>query len=102
MSLSEEQIALYSRQILVKQIGGRGQEKLCAAHARVDGDGVAARIARTYLAAGGSRVSDGGEALCPSCARELDGSGSVELGALVALAFQQRVLSGDARCPRHP
>lgn len=88
MSLSEEQIALYARQILV--IGGKGQEKLCSATARATPDSIVGR----YLAAGGTRLSDDGEPMCPECQRELGDH------PLVALSFQQRVLTG--RCPRHP
>ena len=88
MSLTEEQIALYARQILT--IGGLGQEKLCAARARVDPDSLVGR----YLAAGGTRIADDGEPPCADCVRELGDD------ALVALSFQQRVLTG--RCPRHP
>jgi hypothetical protein len=88
MSLSEEQISLYARQILV--IGGVGQARLCAAKARVAPGSLVAR----YLAAGGTQVSDDGEPPCAQCVREHGDS------ALVALTFQQRVLTG--RCPRHP
>jgi hypothetical protein len=86
--LSEEQIALYARQILV--IGGKGQEKLCAARAKVSPDSLTGR----YLAASGVTLADDGEPLCADCERELHD------GAALALAFQQRVLNG--RCPRHP
>jgi hypothetical protein len=88
MSLTEEQIALYSRQILC--IGGSGQEKLCAATARVD----PASLVGRYLAASGTRIAEDGEPPCAACVSELGDD------ALVALAFQQRVLTG--RCPRHP
>jgi hypothetical protein len=88
MSLSEEQIALYARQILV--IGGKGQEKLCAARARERPSSIVGR----YLMAGGTDLSDDGEPLCDACVAELGDH------PLVALAFQQRVLTG--RCPRHP
>ena len=88
MSLSEEQIALYARQILV--IGGIGQEKLCAAKARVAKGSLVAR----WLEAGGTAIDDAGDPPCAQCQSELGDS------ALVALTFQQRVLTG--RCPRHP
>ncbi len=88
MSLTEEQIALYSRQILV--IGGKGQEKLCSARARATPDSLVGR----YLAAGGTTLADDGEPLCPRCEAELGDH------PLVALAFQRRALTG--RCPRHP
>lgn len=88
MSLTEEQIALYARQILV--IGGRGQEQLCAARARAAPDSIVGR----YLTAGGTGLHDDGEPPCERCVAELGDH------PLVALAFQQRVLTG--RCPRHP
>ena len=88
MSLSEEQIAQYARQILV--IGGKGQEKLCATPARADANSLVGR----YLAAGGTPLSADGEPLCEHCTRELGDH------PLVALAFQRRVL--DGHCPRHP
>ena len=90
MSLTEDQIALYSRQILA--IGGVAQEKLCAARARA----TPGSIVGDYLAAGGTVLSADGEPLCERCVEELGDH------PLVALAFQQRVLTG--RCPRpgHP
>jgi hypothetical protein len=107
MSLTEEQIALYGRQILVTQVGGVGQQKLCAASVRVEGSDIASR----YLAAGGTRVlADGAGALsvgaagfawmldtgCPDChartAAQLKPTDDVEQGALAALAFQRAVL----------
>jgi len=88
VSLTEEQIALYARQILV--IGGKGQEKLCAAKARATPDSLVGR----YLMAGGTALRDDGDALCGRCVSELGDH------PLVALSFQRRVLTGS--CPRHP
>jgi hypothetical protein len=88
LSLSEEQIALYARQILV--IGGKGQEKLCAAKARATSGSLVGR----YLEAGGTPLAADGEPLCERCVNELGDH------PLVALAFQRRVLEG--KCPRHP
>ncbi len=51
--LSEPQIERYSRQILVAQVGGIGQEKLLAAQVAIVGGGAAASTAATYLAAAG-------------------------------------------------
>lgn len=53
MALSEEQVARYARQILLPQVGGKGQERLLAAVVRLHGTGVAAQEAATYLAAAG-------------------------------------------------
>ena len=88
MSLSEDQIALYARQILA--IGGKAQEQLCAATASARPGSIVGR----YLAAGGTALSDDGEPLCDACVAEFGDH------PLVALSFQQRVLTG--RCPRHP
>jgi hypothetical protein len=90
MSLTEAQIARFARQILV--IGGKGQEKLCAAKAKATPGSIVGR----YLEAGGTALADDGEPLCARCVEELGDD------PLVALAFQQRVLSGTKNCPRHP
>jgi hypothetical protein len=117
MSLTEDQIARFARQILVKPVGGRGQEQLCAATARVDGSTIAAR----YLEAGGTQRGDGGWLAvgregfawslgCNDCrAQGLTPTEDVERGATAALAFQRAVLGlaapqgGEAlvRCARH-
>ena len=41
MALREDQILRYSRQILLKDVGGRGQEALLEAGVRLEGDGPA-------------------------------------------------------------
>jgi len=56
MSLTEDQIIRYSRQILLAQIGGRGQEKLLVSGAQLVGRGAAQATAAAYLAAGGIPV----------------------------------------------
>lgn len=56
MSLSEHQIARYSRQILLKDVGGKGQRALAQATVALVGDGRALEIAGAYLAAGGTPV----------------------------------------------
>ncbi|MCE9670299.1 ThiF family adenylyltransferase [Myxococcus stipitatus] len=57
MALREDQILRYSRQILLKDVGGRGQEALLSAGARVDATGAAGMTAAAYLAGGGTPVS---------------------------------------------
>ncbi|HEX8700423.1 MAG TPA: ThiF family adenylyltransferase [Myxococcaceae bacterium] len=57
MALREDQILRYSRQILLKDVGGGGQEALLEGGARLDGSGPAALTAAAYLAAGGTPVS---------------------------------------------
>jgi hypothetical protein len=54
MALSEDQIQRYSRQILLKEVGGRGQEALLAGGVRLEGSGAAGLMAAAYLAAGGT------------------------------------------------
>ena len=53
MSLTDAQIARYERQILLPEVGGRGQECLLRSHVHVQGSGAAADEVATYLAAGG-------------------------------------------------
>ncbi|HEY8517794.1 MAG TPA: hypothetical protein VIS07_19975 [Candidatus Binatia bacterium] len=53
MSLTDEQIELYSRQILLRELGGVGQRRLLAASVLALGDGVAADAALSYLAGAG-------------------------------------------------
>ncbi len=58
MSLSDLQIDHYSRQILVPEIGGRGQRQLLRSSFTVRGDSLAAGIAASYLAAAGVARAD--------------------------------------------
>jgi hypothetical protein len=110
MPLSEEQILLYSRQILLADVGGKGQERLGASCVAVRGDAVAAATASDYLAAGGTPLGSGGGELalgggrvvyrradgCPDCftlnvrGASTDGAG-VLAGAVGALAYQRAV-----------
>ncbi|HLL54369.1 MAG TPA: ThiF family adenylyltransferase [Myxococcaceae bacterium] len=56
MALSEEQILRYSRQILLKEVGGVGQERLRDNGAALTGTGSAQLTAAAYLGAGGSAL----------------------------------------------
>ena len=56
MALSEAQILRYSRQILLKDVGGRGQEALLEGGARLEASGPAGLTAAAYLAGGGTPV----------------------------------------------
>ena len=51
--LTDSQIERYSRQIILAEIGGRGQETLLHSAVLVVGDGGLAEVATTYLAAAG-------------------------------------------------
>lgn len=52
--LSDAQIERWSRQILVPEVGGRGQARLCAARVQVTGDGPTALVAELVERAGPS------------------------------------------------
>lgn len=54
--LDDAAIERWSRQILLPEVGGRGQERLCATEATVSGTGDAAALASVLLAAAGVRV----------------------------------------------
>src|SRR5262245_4849182 len=51
--LTDEQIERYSRQIILPQVGGKGQEKLLQARVLVNGTGPVQTVALLYLAAVG-------------------------------------------------
>src|SRR5437763_1961527 len=79
MSLTDEQIDRYSRQIILPEVGGRGQERLLAARVLVAGDDAAADAAVTLLGragggtldlAGGTAASSARAARDPSRASE--------------------------------
>lgn len=54
--LREDQIQRYSRQILLREVGGRGQERLLAAPVLVRDASPALDVAVAYLVAGGTPV----------------------------------------------
>lgn len=54
--LTEEQIVRFSRQILLRDVGGKGQQRLLEVPVVVEGEGEAAESAREYLEAGGTPV----------------------------------------------
>ncbi|MDK1030751.1 MAG: ThiF family adenylyltransferase, partial [Planctomycetia bacterium] len=53
MPLTEEQIERYSRQIILREVGGEGQEKLLAPSVLIVGAGGLGSPAALYLAAAG-------------------------------------------------
>ena len=54
--MREDQIIRYTRQILLQELGGRGQERLLSSPVRVLGAGAAIDDAVAYLLAGGTPV----------------------------------------------
>ncbi len=58
MRLSDRQIERYSRQILLREVGGTGQKALLAARVLVIGSGAALDTALTYLAGSGIGTLD--------------------------------------------
>ncbi|MEW5737775.1 MAG: hypothetical protein AB1938_02555 [Myxococcota bacterium] len=56
MALREEQVQRYGRQILLREVGGKGQERLLHAPVRVEGRSAAIDVAVSVLAAGGTPV----------------------------------------------
>lgn len=54
MALTDPQVRRYARQILLREVGGRGQERLLSTTVEVMGDDPALDVAIAYLAAGGS------------------------------------------------
>src|SRR5215470_16500567 len=70
--LSDEQIERYSRQIILPQVGGKGQEKLLRARVLVQAHGPLHTAAVHYLAAAGVGVlgvfADTQDALLPALA----------------------------------
>ncbi|HSP20389.1 MAG TPA: hypothetical protein VLQ79_12790, partial [Myxococcaceae bacterium] len=57
--LSESQIQRYARQVLLHDVGERGQEALGAVRVELRLEGDAARAAAAYLRAGGTEVNVG-------------------------------------------
>lgn len=80
--LTESQVERYSRQIILPEVGGRGQERLFAARVRIVGTGGAAAAAATLLGRAGVGALDVDAAmpalaaLSPECrvARHVDPS----------------------------
>ncbi|MFP2959890.1 ThiF family adenylyltransferase [Myxococcus sp. 1LA] len=97
MALREDQIVRYSRQILLREVGGRGQEALLAGTARVDGIGVSGLTAAAYLAGGGTPVTGAGSlTLGPWAPGFLMSPSDVGLPLTEALAREASALNPDA------
>jgi hypothetical protein len=59
LPLSELEIRRFGRQVLVPEIGGRGQRALCGARVRVASAGRSAEVCTRYLRAAGVGVDEG-------------------------------------------
>lgn len=57
MEFRDDQVVRYSRQILLREVGGPGQRALLGAAVIVHGEGPALAVARAYLAASGIAVA---------------------------------------------
>lgn len=103
--LDEEQVRRYSRQILLREVGGRGQERLLASRVRLRGRGLCAEVAAEYLRRAGVGVAeeredgvpvvdvDGGAAAFAAPADPDDPDlGEVGRGAALALAVLKHLL----------
>jgi molybdopterin/thiamine biosynthesis adenylyltransferase len=118
--LSEQQIARYSRQIILQPVGGKGQQKLLSGSAAIIGGGDMATTAALYLTAAGigkitlvgANAIDPGdlEALNPDChvvlsSVSLDAAGAEEITRrhdviIVAGAAADTVASLNLACVR--
>ncbi len=102
MRLDEEQVDRFSRQILLREVGGRGQVRLLESRVLVSGTGPAASAAATYLAgAGVARIGllglepDDGSGFAPLARRCPDttlkvlgpGSDPIDLASWTALVL---------------
>jgi hypothetical protein len=56
VTLADDLVERYSRQILLPEVGGRGQERLCATTVEIAGDTDLGDVAADLLAAAGLRV----------------------------------------------
>jgi hypothetical protein len=100
VALSEDQILRYSRQILLRQVGGRGQEALLEGGARLDGVGPAGLTAAAYLAAGGTPVMASEARLEPAAVGFLVSAEEVRQPASEVLGRVLPEVNPDAVSPR--
>ena len=96
MALREEQILRYSRQILLREVGGRGQEKLLAGGVRLKAVGTAGLTAAAYVAAGGTAVEAGPEPLASGAEGFLVDAGEVGRPGAEVLARVLPDVNADA------
>jgi hypothetical protein len=95
MTLSEAQIERYSRQILLPEVGGRGQMRLLAARAAIVGSGPAATGAAVLLGRAGvgalelAGVDEGLPELAPECRIERVATPSAAADVVVVTSGRQ-------------
>ena len=95
MALREDQIHRYSRQLLLREVGGRGQERLLAGGVRLTAAGPAGLTAAAYLGAGGSAVEADATPLGPEAVGFLVPAGAVGEPAGEVLARELPALNPD-------
>ena len=100
MALSEEQILRYSRQILLRAVGGHGQERLLAGGVRLEATGTAGLTAAAYVAAGGTAVQAGEAPLAPGAEGFLAGAEAIGQPGARVLAEVLPDVNADAVPPR--
>jgi adenylyltransferase/sulfurtransferase len=108
MTLTESQVERYSRQIILPEVGGRGQARLFAARVRIVGTGGAAVAAATLLGRTGvgtldvDAVMPAFAALSPECrvARHVDPSAAAPPDVHIDLSGTAAIGRGaaDPRC----
>jgi hypothetical protein len=100
VALREDQILRYSRQILLRDVGGRGQEALLEGGARLEGAGPAGLTAAAYLAAGGTPVTASEAPLSPAAAGFLISAEDVGRPVSEVLGRVLPEVNPDAAIPR--
>ena len=96
MPLTDDQVRRYSRQILLRTVGGQGQETLLATGARASGTGSGLATALAYLAAAGSPTWLTSGAVDPSQPGFLFSHADVGAPAAPVLARALEAMNPDA------
>jgi len=105
LSLDDEQIRRYSRNILLREVGGRGQERLLASKALVIGAGGLGSPAGLYLAAAGVGtigVADGDVVDLTNLQRQIaHGTADIDRPKTVSIAESIKALNPDVTVKTH-
>ena len=96
MALREDQILRYSRQILLREVGGVGQERLLGATVLVDVADAPGLTAAAYLAAAGSGLTASPRPLAPAAPGFLAAATQVGQRADAVLAHELLAFNADA------